>query len=79
MGRALAAFLTGCFMTLVALCGRRDVARARGVPRSARMMGDRGTLDDWKTENLRAATAMLWMGAVMVAAGVALAIDALLA
>jgi hypothetical protein len=44
MGRALAAFLGGCFMILVALFGRRDVARARAVPRSARMMGDRGTL-----------------------------------
>jgi hypothetical protein len=36
-------------------------------------------LDDWKTENNRTLTAMLCMGAVMVAAGVALAIDALLA
>ncbi len=43
------------------------------------MLGQRGSVEDWKAGNDRATTVMTWIGAVMVVLGIGLAVASILA
>ena len=79
MGRAVVLLVTGCFLLAASGLSRRSTSRATDVPRTARALGQRGSVEDWKAGNDRATTVMTWIGAVMVVLGIGLAVAAILA
>jgi hypothetical protein len=79
MGRALVVLASGCVQLVASRLSRRSTSRATDVPRTARMLGQRGSVEDWKAGNDRATTVMTWIGAVMVVLGIGLAVASILA
>jgi hypothetical protein len=56
------------FLLLLRLLGR-DLDRVKEVPRTARMLGSRKSLEDWKAENARAGRVMTWAAIAAIALG----------
>jgi hypothetical protein len=70
MSRAAVLLACGVVLVTASALGRRSVRRAKEVPPTARLLGQRGSVEDWRAGNDRAATAMTWAGMVMLVVGI---------
>jgi hypothetical protein len=76
MSRAAVLVATGVVLVTSSALNRRSLRRVTEVPPMARRLGQRGSVDDWRAGNERAATVMIWAGAAMVVVGIVVGIVA---
>jgi len=76
MSRAALLVAGGVWLVISTTLVRRSLRRVTQVPPMARRLGERGSVDEWRAGNERAAAVMTWSGAAMVVIGIVVGIVA---